>query len=276
MSYFDDEDEYNKSNSSGSGSDDDDESQSDATLAAEEIDGDDEERDEDDVDENVVVEEEEDDDVSIDDEELLNDMLNDKDDDDDDDDEDHDIHTKGKVKEKGKDKGDQDDRLMFGGYDSDNDDDDKSTTMNMEDMDSMEDDDDDDEDMDGSMYLQKFNQELNSQYMLSMHPECTTHNYEEIHAMTQVVRNEDGIIVDELHQTIPFLTKYEKARILGQRAKQIDSGARAFVKHSEDIIDGYLIAEMELKEKKIPFIIRRPLPNGGSEYWSIKDLEIIS
>ena len=34
--------------------------------------------------------------------------------------------------------------------------------------------------------------------------------------------------------------------------------------------------KMELKLKRIPFIIRRPLPNGGSEYWKIQDLENIS
>jgi hypothetical protein len=33
---------------------------------------------------------------------------------------------------------------------------------------------------------------------------------------------------------------------------------------------------MELKQKRIPFIIRRPLPNGGSEYWRVQDLEDIS
>ena len=43
----------------------------------------------------------------------------------------------------------------------------------------------------------------------------------------------------------------------------------------ENIIDGYIIAELELKEKKIPFIIRRPIPNGSCEYWHLKDLEII-
>ena len=35
------------------------------------------------------------------------------------------------------------------------------------------------------------------------------------------------------------------------------------------------IAEEELKQKKIPFIIRRPLPNGASEYWKVKDLEML-
>jgi hypothetical protein len=41
-------------------------------------------------------------------------------------------------------------------------------------------------------------------------------------------------------------------------------------------VDGYIIAELELREKKIPFIIRRPIPGGGCEYWSIRDLEIVA
>jgi hypothetical protein len=42
------------------------------------------------------------------------------------------------------------------------------------------------------------------------------------------------------------------------------------------MIDGNLIAEMELAQKTIPFIIRRPLCNGGSEYWKVDDLENIN
>ena len=138
-----------------------------------------------------------------------------------------------------------------------------------------DDEEDDDEDNDGEQYLQKFDKEVNKNYIMDFHPECVLHNYEEISAMTNVVRDKNNVIIDPLHKTIPFLTKYEKARILGQRAKQINSGATPFVKVPENVIDGYLIAELELAEKRIPFIIRRPLPNGGSEYWNIKDLEIV-
>jgi DNA-directed RNA polymerase subunit K/omega len=135
---------------------------------------------------------------------------------------------------------------------------------------------DDDNDDDGEQYLQKFDQSVNDNYILNFHPESVLQNYDEILSMTKVVRNADGIIIDKLHRTIPYLTKYEKARILGQRAKQINSGAYPFVKVPENVIDGYIIAEMELKQKRIPFIIRRPLPNGGSEYWRVQDLEDIS
>ena len=101
-------------------------------------------------------------------------------------------------------------------------------------------------------------------------------NYDEISAMARVIRDKNNNVIDDLHRTIPYLTKYEKARILGQRAKQINSGAKAFVKVPENIIDGYLVAELELIQKRIPFIIRRPIPGGAFEYWNIRDLEMIS
>jgi DNA-directed RNA polymerase subunit K/omega len=138
----------------------------------------------------------------------------------------------------------------------------------------MNDDDDDDDDYDDN-YLQKFDSEITKNYISEFHPECYVHNYDEITKLCHVVRDSDGIIVDPLHKTIPYLTKFEKARILGQRAKQIESGAKPFVNVPETIVDGYIIAELELKEKKIPFIIRRPIPGGGCEYWYLRDLEII-
>jgi DNA-directed RNA polymerase I, II, and III subunit RPABC2 len=135
-------------------------------------------------------------------------------------------------------------------------------------------DDDDDEEEDDN-YLQKFDSEINKNYILDYHPECSIHNYDEISILTHIIRDNNNIIIDDLHKTVPFLTKYEKARVLGQRAKQINSGAKAFVKIPENVIDGYIIAELELQQKRIPFIIRRPIPGGGSEYWNLRDLEII-
>ena len=135
-------------------------------------------------------------------------------------------------------------------------------------------DEDDDDDI-NSLYLQKFNTEINKNYILDFHPECSANNYDEISVLTRVVRDKNNNIIDNLHKTIPFLTKYERTRILGQRAKQINSGATAFVKVPENVLDGYLVAEMELAQKRIPFIVRRPTPGGGCEYWNLKDLEKI-
>jgi DNA-directed RNA polymerase I, II, and III subunit RPABC2 len=138
-----------------------------------------------------------------------------------------------------------------------------------------DDDDDDEDDEDEEGYLQKFNSNINKNYVTEYHPECIMNNYDEIACLTPVVRDADNNIIDDLHRTIPYLTKYERARVLGQRAKQINSGAKVFVKVPENIIDGYLIAELELVQKRIPFIIRRPIPGGGCEYWNLRDLELI-
>lgn len=123
--------------------------------------------------------------------------------------------------------------------------------------------------------LKKFDHDLREEYLVNFHPESLVQNYDEIYNLARVVRDRNGVIVDTLHKTLPIMTKYEKTRILGQRAKQINDGATPFVKVPEGVIDGYLIAVKELEEKKIPFIIRRPLPNRGSEYWHIEDLEVI-
>jgi DNA-directed RNA polymerase subunit K/omega len=134
--------------------------------------------------------------------------------------------------------------------------------------------DDEDEDYDDS-YLQKFDTEVTKNYINDFHPECLIQNYDEISKLTTVVRDANNIIIDPLHKTIPFLTKYEKARVLGQRAKQIEVGAKPFISVPENVIDSYVIAELELQQKRIPFIIRRPIPHGGFEYWNIRDLEVI-
>jgi DNA-directed RNA polymerase I, II, and III subunit RPABC2 len=132
---------------------------------------------------------------------------------------------------------------------------------------------DEDSDSDDENYLQKFNKSMRDDLILNFHPESKSHNYEEIKQLAKVTRNKSGIVVDELHKTIPLLTKYEKTRILGQRAKQIETGAMPLVQVPPNIIDSYLIAKLELAQNKIPFIIRRPLPNGGMEYWYVSDLE---
>jgi len=140
------------------------------------------------------------------------------------------------------------------------------------DYDEDEDDSDDDDD---ENYLQKFDQINKKNLIHSYHPELVTHNNDEVESLCQVVRNEHGVIVDPLHRTVPFLTKYERARILGERAKQLNMGAKPLVELGPEVIDGYLIALKEFEEKKIPFIVKRPMPNGGCEYWKFKDLEFL-
>ena len=135
--------------------------------------------------------------------------------------------------------------------------------------------DNEDEEEEDENYLQKFDETKNSDIISQYYPELQSHNYDEVDAMARIVRDETGLIIDPLHKTLPFITKYEKARILGERAKQLNSGARPMVEIDETLIDGYLIALKEYDEKKIPFIIKRPMPNGSCEYWRFSDMEIL-
>ena len=138
--------------------------------------------------------------------------------------------------------------------------------------DSADNNDDSDDD---TNYLRKFETEMHENYIASCHQEMLHLNNSEVNALARVVRNTDGMIIDVMHKTMPMLTKYEKTRILGQRAKQLNQGAQPMVPVDKKIIDGYLIAQLELQQKALPFIIRRPLPGGKSEYWRVSDLEII-
>jgi len=134
---------------------------------------------------------------------------------------------------------------------------------------------DDEDSDDGTNYLQKFDSEMRENYITTHHHEMMQVNMAEVDSLVRVVRNADGVIVDGMHKTMPFLTKYEKTRILGQRAKQLNQGAQPVIPVDKKIIDGYLIAQLELQQKALPFIIRRPLPGGKSEYWRLSDLELI-
>jgi DNA-directed RNA polymerase subunit K/omega len=71
--------------------------------------------------------------------------------------------------------------------------------------------------------------------------------------------------------TKPILTEYEFVRILGDRTQQIALGSKPLIKN----IDGLSpkeIALLEIKNKIIPLIIERPLPNGLKERWKLSEL----
>ena len=110
---------------------------------------------------------------------------------------------------------------------------------------------------------------------MNVHPQERIINCDEALLLCIVERDGTGIITDANHTTLPILTKYEYTRILGIRASQIEQGAPLFVEIPESMIDSYLIAKEELHAKKLPFIVKRPIPNGPIEYWKLADLEIL-
>ena len=73
--------------------------------------------------------------------------------------------------------------------------------------------------------------------------------------------------------TTRYLTKYEKARVLGARALQLSMNAPPMVA-VEGETDPLEIAYKELRAKAIPFIIRRYLPDGSFEDWKLDELQI--
>lgn len=78
--------------------------------------------------------------------------------------------------------------------------------------------------------------------------------------------------LDDKHITYPFLTNYEKAKIVSFRASQINNGAKPFIQVPEGVSDSYQIASLELEAKRLPFIVKRPLPDGSFEAWRLSDL----
>ncbi len=61
---------------------------------------------------------------------------------------------------------------------------------------------------------------------------------------------------------LPWLTRFERARITGARALQLSLGAPPLIKASEEAKTSILLAMEEVEQKALPISIRRVLPNG--------------
>jgi DNA-directed RNA polymerase I, II, and III subunit RPABC2 len=129
----------------------------------------------------------------------------------------------------------------------------------------------------------RIDDEFKMKYIQMIHPEEVHDQIDKMNASTILKKQHNiddthsipNLIEDSDHSSYPFLTKYERARVLGLRISQLNEGARPFVRLQHKIIDNHIIAEKELNEKKLPFIVMRPMPNGKKEYWRLEDLEII-
>jgi len=72
------------------------------------------------------------------------------------------------------------------------------------------------------------------------------------------ITNKDGLVVTGP----PTLTRFEKARIMGARALQLSLGAPIFIEIPKNTTTSLEIAMEELKQRVIPIVIKRTLPNG--------------
>jgi len=104
------------------------------------------------------------------------------------------------------------------------------------------------------------------------HPECLL-DYSE--SVVQKLQLKSVGTPDANHKSQPFLTQFERTRILGFRTNQLAQGARAFVTVPPHITSTLDIAKMELEQRRLPFIVKRPMPDGTFEYWRLSDLMIL-
>jgi len=116
--------------------------------------------------------------------------------------------------------------------------------------------------------------------LLKLHPEARIDTIESISMdilLTNVppsFTNADGI-ADPKHRSIPFLTQFEKTKILGFRTNQLSQGARPYIAVPQHITDIREIARMELEARRLPVILKRPMPDGTFEKWRLSDLLIL-
>jgi DNA-directed RNA polymerase I, II, and III subunit RPABC2 len=116
--------------------------------------------------------------------------------------------------------------------------------------------------------------------LLKFHPEARIDTIESVSLDIQLINvppsftsgNEQA---DPKHRSVPFLTQYEKTKILGFRTNQLSQGARAFISVPTHITELREIARLELEARRLPFIIKRPMPDGTFEVWRLSDLLIL-
>jgi len=71
-----------------------------------------------------------------------------------------------------------------------------------------------------------------------------------------------------------ILTKYEKTKVIFERMQMITNGTLPYIPNPEKYNTIYEIVMEELKQKKIPFIIKRNI-NGRNEYLKLEDFIIL-
>jgi DNA-directed RNA polymerase I, II, and III subunit RPABC2 len=97
----------------------------------------------------------------------------------------------------------------------------------------------------------------------------------EVLSADMVTSLRDISLLDANHTTYPFLTNYEKTKCISFRASQINNGAKPYILVPTGVNDSYQIAKMELEARRLPFIVKRPMPDGTYEVWRLNDLLVL-
>ncbi len=118
------------------------------------------------------------------------------------------------------------------------------------------------------------NKDLTEKEIEKIDKECEIIRNREI--ITRDKQYEPAEITDKDGQIVtgpPTLTRFEKARIMGARALQLSLGAPVFIEIPKNATTSLEIAMEELKQRVIPIIIKRTLPNGAYQNLSIDQFE---
>jgi DNA-directed RNA polymerase I, II, and III subunit RPABC2 len=114
------------------------------------------------------------------------------------------------------------------------------------------------------------------QYLTVHHPECRLDYVEEVLQKLPLTSYPPDQDLDPRHKSVMYLTSFEKTKILGFRANQLAQGSKPFIyplpEYMTDVLE---IAALELEQKRLPYILKRPMPNGTFEYIRLSDLLII-
>ena len=102
------------------------------------------------------------------------------------------------------------------------------------------------------------------------------YDYEEVVELTNEYDNNHDFLKNydkmlKKNKSTRVLTNYEMTRVLSERSSQISDGAQPLITNYERFSSAYDIAVEELKQKRIPFIICRPIGNK-KEYFKLSDL----
>jgi DNA-directed RNA polymerase I, II, and III subunit RPABC2 len=87
------------------------------------------------------------------------------------------------------------------------------------------------------------------------------------------LHKEDVVIAPEKRTTSEIMSQAEYARVVSERAKQIENGSPIFISLKNDH-NPIKIAEKEIKQKKCPLKITRYLTKNIKEEWLVNEMVI--
>lgn len=112
-------------------------------------------------------------------------------------------------------------------------------------------------------------------FLNTHHPECRLDYLEQTLAKLPLTSYPPDHGTDSRHRSVPYLTPFEKTKIIGFRANQLAQGSRPFVMVPSHMTDVLEISRLELEQKRLPFIVKRPMPDGTFEYVRLSDLLMV-